>query len=41
MIAKSTVIVDRGGKFGGCAGKAVELTSGDLCRVRTCGLSPP
>lgn len=30
MIAKSTVINDRGGKFGGRAAKAVDLTSGDL-----------
>ena len=28
VTAKSTVIKDRGGKFGGCAGKAVGLTSG-------------
>ena len=28
MTAKSTVIKGRGGKFGGCAGKASELTSG-------------
>ena len=34
MIAKSTAIKDRGGKFGGCAVKAVGLTSGDLHRVR-------
>jgi hypothetical protein len=37
--AKSTVIKDRGGKFGRCAGKAVELTSGDLRPVRASGLS--
>jgi hypothetical protein len=30
MIAKSTAIKDRGGKSGGRAAKAVELTSGDL-----------
>jgi hypothetical protein len=30
MIAKSMVINDRGGKFGGRAVKAVDLTSGDL-----------
>ena len=29
MSAKSTVIKGRGGKFGGCAGKASDLTSGD------------
>ena len=28
--AKSSAIKDRGGRFGGCAVKAVELTSGDL-----------
>ncbi len=39
MTAKSKVIKDRGGKFGGCAGKAVDLTSGDLRRVRNPGLS--
>ena len=33
-IAKSTAIKDRGGKFGGCAAKAVGLTSGGLRRVR-------
>jgi hypothetical protein len=37
--AKSRVIKDRGGKSGRCAGKAVELTSGDLHHVRTSGLS--
>ncbi|WP_207900917.1 hypothetical protein, partial [Rhizobium azibense] len=41
MTAKSMVIKDRGGKSGGCAGKAVDLTSGDLRRVRKSGLSPP
>jgi len=30
VIAKSTVIKGRGGKSGGCAVKAVGLTSGDL-----------
>lgn len=40
MTAKSMVIKGRGGKFGGCAGKAVDLTSGDLRRVRKSGLSP-
>ena len=30
MIAKSTVIKDRGGKSGGRAVKAADLTSGDL-----------
>jgi hypothetical protein len=30
VIAKSAVINDRGGKFGGRAVKAVDLTSGDL-----------
>ena len=34
MTAKSTVIKDRGGRFGGCAGKAVDLTSGGLRCVR-------
>jgi hypothetical protein len=34
MTAKSRVIKDRGGKFGGCAGKAVDLTSGGLRCVR-------
>ena len=34
MIAKSRAIKGRGGKFGGCAVKAVGLTSGGLCRVR-------
>jgi hypothetical protein len=34
MTAKSTVIKGRGGKSGGCAGKAVDLTSGGLRRVR-------
>ena len=33
MIAKSTVIKDRGGKSGGRAVKAVDLTSGGLCCV--------
>ena len=39
MIAKSMVIKGRGGKSGGRAAKAVELTSGDLCHVRSPGLS--
>jgi len=33
MTAKSIVIKGRGGKSGRCAGKAVTLTSGDLCCV--------
>ncbi len=33
MIAKSIAIKGRGGKFGGCAVKAVGLTSGGLRRV--------
>lgn len=33
MIAKSMVIKGRGGKFGGCAAKAVGFTSGGLRRV--------
>ena len=33
MIAKSTAIKDRGGKSGGRAAKAVDLTSGGLRRV--------
>jgi hypothetical protein len=41
MIAKSTAIKGRGGKSGGRAGKAVDLTSGDLRRVRETGLSGP
>ena len=39
MIAKSIVIKGRVGKSGGRAGKAVDLTSGDLRRVRETGLS--
>jgi len=39
MIAKSMVIKDRGGKSGGRAGKAIDLTSGGLRRVRATGLS--
>jgi hypothetical protein len=39
MIAKSTVIKGWGGKSGGCAVKAVGLTSGDLRRVPDSGLS--
>ena len=34
-------IKDRDGKSGGCAGKAVDLTSGDLRRVSASGLSRP
>jgi len=41
MIAKSTTIKDRGGKSGGRAGKAVDLTSGGLRRVWATGLSGP
>ena len=40
MIAKSTVINDRGGKFGGRAVKAVDLTSGGLRCVLDSGLRP-
>ena len=39
MIAKSTVIKDRGGKSGGRAAKAVGLTSGGLRCVSASGLS--
>jgi len=38
VIAKSTVINDRGGKFGGRAVKAVDLTSGGLRCVPDSGL---
>ena len=38
LIAKSTVIKGRGGKSGGCAAKAVGLTSGDLRCVPATGL---
>ena len=38
MIAKSTSIKGAGGKFGGCALKAVELTSGGLPHVPESGL---
>ena len=38
MIAKSISIKGTGCKFGGCARKAVELTSGDLPLVRDSGL---
>jgi hypothetical protein len=41
MIAKSTVIKDRGGKSGGRAVKAVDLTSGDLRCVSATRLSSP
>ena len=37
MTAKSTAIKGRGGKFGGRAVKAVDLTSGGLRRVRATG----
>jgi hypothetical protein len=33
MIAKPRSIKDTGGRSGGCAWKAVELTSGDLLHV--------
>jgi hypothetical protein len=33
MIAKPTFIKGTGGKSGGCAWKAIELTSGDLLPV--------
>jgi len=39
VAAKSRAIKGRGGRSGGRAAKAVELTSGDLCRVRHPGLS--
>jgi hypothetical protein len=38
MIAKSTSIKGTGCKFGGCAWKAVELTSGGLSHVPESGL---
>jgi hypothetical protein len=38
MIAKSISIKGTGGKSGGCAPKAVELTSGDLALVPEPGL---
>ena len=38
MAAKSTSIKGAGGKFGGCALKAVELTSGGLSHVPESGL---
>jgi hypothetical protein len=41
VIAKSMVIKDRGGKSGGRAAKAVDLTSGGLCCVPDLGLRPP
>jgi hypothetical protein len=40
VIAKSTVIKGRGGKSGGRAGKAVDLTSGGLRFVPATGLRP-
>jgi len=39
LIANSAAIKGRGGKSGGRAVKAIDLTSGDLCRVRTPGLN--
>ena len=41
MIAKSISIKDQGCKSGGCAAKAVELTSGDLRRVPAIGTEEP
>jgi len=41
MIAKSTAIKDRGGKSGGRAVKAVDLTSGGLRCVPATRLRPP
>jgi hypothetical protein len=41
VIAKSTVIKDRGGKSGGRAAKAVGLTSGGLRCVPATGLRLP
>jgi hypothetical protein len=41
MIAKSTVIKDRGGKSGGRAVKAVDLTSGGLRCVSATRLRSP
>jgi len=38
MIAKSTTIKGAGGKFGGCALKAVSLIAGDLLHVPESGL---
>jgi hypothetical protein len=39
MTAKSTSIKGAGGKFGGCALKAVSLIAGDLLYVLESGLS--
>src|SRR5690242_16289449 len=41
MIAKSTGIKGRGGRSGGCAAKAVDLTSGGLHCVPASGLRSP
>jgi hypothetical protein len=41
MTAKSTSIKDAKRKFGGCAWKAVKLTSGDLPHVSNSGLREP
>lgn len=41
MIAKSISIKGAGRKFGGCARKAVELTSGGLRHVPAAGLREP
>ena len=41
MTAKSTAIKGLCSRFGGCAGKAVELTSGGLRRASTSGLMSP
>lgn len=41
MIAKSTSIKVAKRKFGGCARKAVELTSGGLRHVPEAGLKKP
>ena len=38
LIAKSTTIKGAGGKFGGCALKAVSLIAGDLLYVPESGL---
>jgi hypothetical protein len=38
MTAKSTSIKSAGGKFGGCALKAVSLIAGDLLHVPESGL---
>jgi hypothetical protein len=41
LTAKSTSIKDARRKFGGCAWKAVKLTSGDLSAVSASGLGTP